>query len=122
MTWVYKQQLGVISRDGEIVGLGYSGIDDGLNNHADENMPNLGPIPIGTYDIGDAFTHPGCGSVSMRLEPDQNTDTFGRSGFLIHGDNQQMNHTASHGCIILPRIVRAAIAASKDKVLVVVEG
>jgi len=122
MTWVYTQLSGALSHDGEIVGLGYSGIDDGLNNHADENMPNLGPIPVGTYNIGDAFTHSGCGPVSMRLEPDQNTDTFGRSGFLIHGDNQQMNHTASHGCIILPRIVRAAIASSKDKVLVVVEG
>jgi hypothetical protein len=122
MTWVYTQLSGALSHDGAIVGLGYSGIDDGLNNHADENMPNLGPIPVGTYNIGDAFTHSECGPVSMRLEPDQNTDTFGRSGFLIHGDNQQMNHTASHGCIILPRIVRAAIASSKDKALVVVEG
>ena len=66
------------------------------------------------------FTHPQCGPMSMRLTPQDGTDTFGRDGFLIHGDNQDMNHTASHGCIILPKIIRAAISASGDHVLEVV--
>ena len=57
-----------------------------------------------------------------RLTPQSGTNTYGRDGFLIHGDNTAMNHTASHGCIILPRIVRAGIDASDDKVLEVVAG
>jgi len=120
MTWVYHQKNGGIYRDGALVGLGYSGINDGLDNPAEQNVADVGPIPVGTYDIGEAFTHPQCGPMSMRLTPQDGTDTFGRDGFLIHGDNQDMNHTASHGCIILPKIIRAAISASGDHVLEVV--
>lgn len=120
MTWIYRQDNGSMSHYGGIVGLGYSGIDDGLDNPAEQSVPNTGPIPVGVYDIGEAFSHPICGPVSMRLTPQEGTDTFGRGGFLIHGDNQAMNHTASHGCIILPRLIREAMAASEDKVLTVV--
>jgi hypothetical protein len=117
---MYDQTTGALWRDGSIVGLGYSGINDGLDNPAMQAVPDTGPIPVGVYDIGEAFTHPQCGPVSMRLSPQEGTDTFGRDGFLIHGDNQAMNHTASHGCIILPRVIREQIAASSDKVLSVV--
>jgi hypothetical protein len=55
----------------------------------------------------------------MRLEPDAGTDTRGRAGFLIHGDNTAMDHTASHGCIILPRATRLTIDASDVRALVV---
>jgi hypothetical protein len=39
----------------------------------------------------------------------------------MHGDNQAMNHTASHGCIIMPHSVRAMVAASNDRTLTVVK-
>ena len=122
MTWVYEQTSGKLSQNGEVVGVGYSGIADGLDNPAEQNIADIGPIPVGTYDIGPAFTHPQCGPVAMRLTPQVGTNTFGRDGFLIHGDNTDMNHTASHGCVILPRIVRAAIDASDDRVFEVVAG
>ncbi len=35
----------------------------------------------------------------IRLVPDAATELFGRSGFLIHGDNA--SGTASQGCIII---------------------
>jgi hypothetical protein len=53
----------------------------------------------------------------MDLAPAVGTDTFGRSAFLIHGDN--LTHTASHGCIILRREVRVQINQSTDRELIV---
>jgi len=53
----------------------------------------------------------------MDLSPSAATNTFGRSAFLIHGDN--LSHTASHGCVILRRDVRERISASTDRTLVV---
>jgi hypothetical protein len=47
-------------------------------------------------------------------------DAHGRSSFLIHGDNSLGNHTASHGCIILSRMVREKMRASGDMDLEVV--
>ena len=45
---------------------------------------------------------------------------LGRTHFRIHGDNKQMNFTASDGCIILSRPIRARIANSGDTRLEVV--
>lgn len=119
--WRYSQSTGqMLTPDGGIIATGYSGREGGLNDPADQDIPNFGPIPRGSYTIGRAFSHPSCGPVAMRLEPDAGTDTHGRSGFLIHGDNSAMNHTASHGCIILPRAVRLTIDASDVRTLVVV--
>jgi hypothetical protein len=121
MTWTYKQISGAILWNSELMGVGYSGIDDGLDNPSKQDVANVGPIPVGTYDIGPGFQHPSCGPLSMRLTPQPDTKTFGRAGFLIHGDNTAMDHTASHGCIILARSIRQAINESDDKTLVVVE-
>jgi hypothetical protein len=46
----------------------------------------------------------------MRLTPFPGTQTYGRDGFLIHGDN--VLHDASQGCIILDRAVRNRISSS----------
>ena len=121
MTWCYSQSTGqLLDPDGGIIATGYSGRDGGLNDPADQDIPNFGPIPRGSYTIGRVFSHPSCGPVAMRLEPAAGTDTHGRSGFLIHGDNSAMDHTASHGCIILPRVIRDRIWASGDRALQVV--
>jgi hypothetical protein len=45
---------------------------------------------------------------------------FGRSGFLMHGDNIRLPGTASEGCIILPRDLREAIWNSADHTLEVI--
>lgn len=92
-------------------GRGYSGHGPGLNNPAMEGFADVGPIPAGRYAIGPPHTHGELGPLAMRLTP-INHDAHGRSGFFIHGDNSLMNHTASHGCIILGRAIRSVIAAN----------
>lgn len=99
--------------------VGYSGYGAYRNRQDMEHIPNVGPIPRGTYHIEPARDDPGhLGPVVMNLTPQPGTNTFGRSLFRIHGDNAE--HNASHGCIILPKAVRLAIAESADRMLVVV--
>lgn len=125
----YDQKTGQMTHvlpDGSrvTVGTGYSGKGDGLNNPDEQYTPNTGPIPQGTYTIepqrdnvtGAGHKLPG----SMRLDPTLDTDTHGRAGFLIHGDNSRGDNSASNGCIILPRPARNDIGGSSDHTLVVV--
>lgn len=119
MTWQYRQHDGELSCDGEFEGTGYSGTDEGRNNPDMQNVIDIGPIPVGVYKIGPAYDEIGAlGPCVMALEPLPDTETFGRSLFRIHGDNVQ--HDASHGCIILGPAIRRKIAASPDRSLVVV--
>jgi hypothetical protein len=121
MSWTYEQKTGRLLLDGVYVARGYSGHGAGLDNPGLESVAEVGPLPCGTYEIGVAFTHPKLGPTSMRLTCTAG-DEFGRSAFLIHGDNSQLNHTGSEGCIVLPHAVRVVIAASEDRELIVVAG
>ncbi len=123
--WIYAQAAGELSRDDDDrpVGFGYSGTGEGKNNPAMQQIHDVGPIPRGFWHIGD----PECvevigphGPFVLPLTPADGTETFGRSGFLIHGDSIQHSGSASHGCIILNRHVREAMAASHDQLLKVV--
>jgi hypothetical protein len=112
--WTYNQLTGILSKDGETLGTGYSGFEDGRNNPAMQQVEDVGPIPKGVYEIGlphDTASH---GPHVMALSPAVATETFGRSGFLIHGDSVADPGTASHGCIILARDLRDKISASGD--------
>ena len=60
------------------------------------------------------------GPFVLRLTPAPTNEMFGRDGFLIHGDSIEHPGSASHGCIILPRAIREAIAKSDDDTLHVV--
>lgn len=118
--WTYKQSDGTLSKDGSPVATGYSGLGPGKNNTQKQSVPNVGPIPMGVWEIGtprDTETH---GPYVLPLTPDHETDTFGRSGFLCHGDSVKAPGTASHGCIIMPRTVREQIWHSGDHKLQVV--
>jgi len=118
--WTYNQSNGTFSRDGQVAGQGYSGFGVGKNNPSLQNLADIGPIPQGVYEIGppqDTATH---GPHVMALTPADETDTFGRGGFLIHGDSVEHPGIASHGCIILPRDLRDAISSSGDTQLQVV--
>jgi len=119
MTWTYVQSSGELLHNGTHVANGYAGHGEGVNNAADEGIEDVGPVPEGKYTIGDPFTHPTCGPIAMRLEPAADNQMFGRSGFLIHGDNSSLNHSASNGCIILGPAIRTQIAKSGDRALVV---
>ena len=121
MTWVYSQSEGSLHLNDILVGTGYAGFGEGVNNPSDQSVPDVGPIPQGFYTIGAAFTHPQAGPLAMRLEPEPGTNVFGRDGFLMHGDTASMDHTASHGCIIMDHTTRATVAVSDDRRLQVVE-
>jgi hypothetical protein len=128
--WIYVQRTGEIRLNGSPFALAYAGWDDGdgliepgegRNDPSMQGVRSVGPLPVGRYSIGLPFTHPTAGPMTLRLEPLPGTDTLGRSGFLIHGDNA--NRSASHGCIVAPLPVRREIASrvvDGDRVLEVV--
>jgi len=127
--WQYKISTGELSLNGVFRGTGYSGKDDGDNvpePGEGKNDPTkvtergIGPLPPGKYKIGLPHHHPTAGPVTMRLHPQPGTETFGRSGFLIHPDSINAPGTASHGCIVLSRLLRLAIADGGDEDLNVV--
>jgi hypothetical protein len=122
MPWQFQQSTGNLnSPDGVQVGQGYSGNGEDLDNPAEQQVLGHGPIPQGSWTIEAFFDDPGGkGPIVAHLNPNQETVTFGRSGFMIHGDNAADDHTASEGCIILARPLREMIAASTDRNLVVV--
>jgi len=122
--WTYQQSTGNLTDpDGNPAGTGYSGGNEGknpegINNPAAQETPCVGPCPQGMWDIGTFFDQvPGKGPIVCHLTPQEGTETFGRSGLMIHGDNAAANHSASEGCIILAHPIRAEIAGSPDKVL-----
>lgn len=98
--------------------LGYAGRARGRNNPAFQDVRNIGPIPEGTYAVSLPFTHPTKGPTVFRLTPDPANVMFGRSGFLIHGDNPQGD--ASQGCIVLRRDDRERLMRSNVRTLLVV--
>ncbi len=118
MVWQYSQSTGELTQHGVLVGTGYSGFGEGRNNPEMQNVPDLGPIPQGTYIIGKAYDHHHLGPCVMNLEPVFGTNTFGRSAFRLHGNNK--TNDASHGCIIMGPNVRHQVALSPDRKLAVV--
>jgi RHS repeat-associated protein len=60
----------------------------GNNNPDDQGKPNVGPIPMGIWDIGVPDTRKWA-----KLTPRTGTNTHGRGGFFIHGWG------SSEGCI-----------------------
>lgn len=120
MAWIYSQSSGSLSLNTIFIGNGYSGIGAGLNSPASQNIPNVGPVPQGTYKIGAAHTPPDhLGILALPLYPDPANTMFGRFGFFIHGDNQFENNTASNGCVIMSYTIRQQIASSGDTNLTV---
>ena len=102
---------------------GYSGADGAKNDPTQQAKHGLGPIPVGVYVIGkERETTENHGPVVLPLSPVANSETFGRSEFLVHGDSIHAPGQASHGCIILPRAAREEISSSGDRLLVVLGG
>lgn len=118
--WTYSQKAGTLEHDGNPDSDGYSGHLSGRDNPAMQDVPNVGPIPRGFYTIEkpkDTATH---GPFVLGLEPDPSNEMHGRGGFLIHGDSKVDPGEASHGCLVLARVVRERIAASGDNRLEVI--
>ncbi len=119
--WTYAQKTGALLHSGQLVATGYSGFEVGKNNPAMQAVPDVGPIPQGDWTIGgppvNTAEH---GPFVLTLTPAPGTNTFGRSGFLMHGDAINAPGTASKGCIIMPRTAREQVWSSGDTELEVV--
>jgi len=123
VTWVYRQSTGELLRDGVRVASGYSGAPGWVNNPEAQALKDKGPIPRGRWLIGARFDGDTHGPACLRLVPASGTETFGRTGFLIHGDSRLHagEHVASHGCIVIGRVTRDSIWFSLDHDLEVIE-
>ena|ERR1700677_1840985 len=120
--WTYSQSNGILSHLGIQVGTGYSGHGIGVNNPKLQDVRNVGPIPQGLWIIGEGVDVVKLGPVAIPLTAEDETNTFSRSGFWIHGDEIEHpgEELASDGCIILSRNIRELINSSTDKILQVV--
>lgn len=117
--WVYSQGTGKLyDPSGVHVATGYSGKGKGKNNCDMQHVRNVGPIPQGIYIIGQPYNSKKVGPFALPLTPHPDNEMFGRSAFLIHGDNK--TSTASEGCIILGRMIRDRIHYSTVRQLRVV--
>ena len=119
--WTWDQSAGELSHNGKLISKGYSGRDRGKNNPSMQSAVGVGPIPRGLWRMLKVYDSSATGPKTIWLEPKAGTDTCGRSAFRIHGDSIRNPGTASHGCIILPRIVREQIWSSGDHDLTVIE-
>ena len=118
--WTYRITSGSLQDPtGATIAHGYAGHGEGLNNPALCNDPDVGPLPQGTYTIEQPINDHQVGVFALPLMPASSNEMFGRSAFFCHGDNPELNHTASDGCIIMIHPVRVQLAASIDKTLVV---
>jgi len=118
--WTYQQSTGELSQDGELKEVGYAGMNEGKNNPDMQDVPNVGPLPVGVYTIGsphDTTTH---GPYVLRLTPSPTNDMLGRAGFLMHSDSIHHPGFASEGCIILTIPMRRTVWESDDHTLEVI--
>ena len=128
--WIYQQSTGNLYSEGNnpsaiaYVGNGYSGASPFQNNGLISSVGSVGPIPTGVYMIGPQVMYTtNAGLVlpgAMTLTPQEGTWPYGRSGFLIHGDNRRGDRSASQGCVILSPSLRNLIGNSGDRTLRVV--
>jgi RHS repeat-associated protein len=126
LDWVYSQSTGRLTHvnangNATPVATGYSGRGEGLNNPAMQNVRDMGPVPQGTWEIGQPFNSDNVGPYALPLTPLPGTETYGRDLFRMHGDNAAMNQSASKGCPIFPRHVRERVANSGDNIFRVVQ-
>lgn len=111
MHFDYVQSTGRLHYgDYELLVTGYSGDASHKNDPSYQEVRGVGPIPAGWYQIGAAYDDEHRGEFTMALIPHASNKMFGRSGFLIHADSVLHPGTASSGCIIMPAIVRFALA------------
>lgn len=119
--WTYAQKTGALQQNGELVATGYSGFDEGKNNPAMQAVHDVGPIPQGDWTIeGPPLNTAEHGPFVLTLTASDTTNTFGRCGFLMHGDSIAAPGTASKGCIIMARATREQVWNSGDTDLEVV--
>ena len=125
MAWTYVIRTHCLYRpDGTLQSDdGWAGHDAGgvkaMNNPDCCHMRGIGPLPPGDYRMDVAINHPHLGPVAIRLSYISG-QSFGRSGFWVHGANAAHPLLSSDGCITEMRVHREAMDADNDAVLRVV--
>lgn len=109
---------------GRVIGSGYSGHGEGINNPAMESIHDVGPIPRGDYTFeliadehGDPIDWNGKKAPVFRIVPKAGTNVFGRTDFEMHGDDVKHpgERVASLGCMIQGHDTRVQVMISTDK-------
>lgn len=117
---IYESSTGHLYEGDTLKATGYSGFGPGKNNPLLCNVPDVGPIPAGAYLMGDVVDSPEHGPITIHLVPIA-AELYGRSAFRIHGDSRTHPGEASKGCIILGHDVRAELAESRNRLLLVTQ-
>ena len=117
--WLWDQSAGELWLNGTLVSRGYAGRGKGKNNPAMQAAVAVGPIPQGNWLMTELYDSKNVGPLAIKIVPKAGTDALGRSAFRIHGDSIRDPGSASHGCIILPRVIRQQIWRSGIRDLVV---
>ncbi|WP_442789675.1 tlde1 domain-containing protein [Novosphingobium sp. SL115] len=100
----YEQTSGrLLWRRGDsfrFVATGYAGAPGFVNDPDADHLRQRGPIPRGQYWIRER-KHSRFQSPAFFLDPFEENEMHGRSGFWIHGDNARLNRSGSTGCIVI---------------------
>lgn len=95
---IYHSRAGVIELAGQRFPA-YSGFHEGKNNPNMEAVQNVGPIPVGDWEIVRWDDNHGEKGPQVAVLSPVGHNAHGRSEFLIHGDSIAHPGEASHGCI-----------------------
>jgi hypothetical protein len=134
--WQLDYSTGFVSKDTLIVDRDtYSGKwPEGFNNPAMQNIHNVGPLPLGDWEIsGPPFDDAKHGKYILRLAPKKGTETYKRTGFLWHGKPvipEGINLllpspficTGSEGCLCSSPVTRTRVYQSGDTFLRTISG
>ena len=108
--WTYSQSTGVLFNHSTNQSWQcYSGHGDGLNNPQLQDLVMVGPIPQGSWEVVEIASDLKTGPVTWFLEwmaPIWSYPGRDKGSFRVHGDNAEVNHTASDGCVIAPHDCR----------------
>jgi RHS repeat-associated protein len=98
--------------------LAYSGHGIGLNNPSMQNIQNVGPITQGSFTFGREQDYVTARNHKLKnamiIKPLPGTYTFGRGGYMFHGDNAAANRSGSEGCIVTDKDTRDQIEKFRE--------
>ncbi|WP_414719690.1 tlde1 domain-containing protein [Tsuneonella suprasediminis] len=86
----------------------YAGAPGCVNDPNTDHLRSRGPLPKGRYTIVKRH-HSRFASPAFFLEPAEENQMYGRSGFWVHGDNAKRNRSASTGCIVTSWVERTVL-------------
>ena len=93
----------------------------GRNNASMQAVHFIGPLPIGTYEIGkwDHYPKVGANAAPLTYIEGSGPSSYGRSGFFIHGPGENDPLNSSEGCICVPHDDRLKIMSLNPQTVTV---